>query len=309
MQVNTANLEAMYYSFDARFQAAFGRTAPWSAAIATEVPSTTKANRYPWMDLLPRMREWVGERVVRNLSARAFAIENKAWELTLEVDKEDVEDDNLGLYSQRAEMMGQQARKWPDDVITDLLQAAGSTIGPDGQYYFDTDHPVSLDRPALGTYSNSLALALTAANYGIARSSMGSLLGADQRSLNVTPNVLAVPPALEDTARAILNAEMIAPSAAWAGNAAGIATTNIYRNSAQLLVVPEWNNDPTRWYLFDTTKGVKPFIFQMRKTPEFVSLINLTDPNVFWRKKFVYGVDSRGNAGFSLPFLALTSKP
>lgn len=306
MQINPANLDAMFYGFDARFQGAFQKTAPWASQLATEVPSTTRENRYHWMDMVPRMREWVGERVIRNLTSRVFSITNKPWELTVEVDKDDIEDDNLGVYNGWIDMVGQQARKWPDDVLTDVIQAARTTVCADGQYFFDTDHPVNIDQSGLGTYSNNLTTtALTAANYGAARAAFNSRLGADGKPMMAMADTLVVPPALEDTARAILNSELIAPTAAWAGNVGSIAATNVYRNSAKLLVIPELNNEPTTWYLLDTSKPIKPFIWQLRKAPNFVSLFAPTDPNVFFRKKFIYGVDSRGNAGLTLPHLAL----
>lgn len=309
MLINPANLEAMFYGFDARFQGAFTAAKPWHTKLATVVPSSTKATRYHWMEAVPRLREWVGERHVHNLVARAFVIENKKWELTVEVPKDDVEDDQIGVYTQRVEMMGRSAALWPDDVLTTLIRDGLTTLCADGQLFFDTDHPKNLDSAAAGTYSNKLTTALTAPNYGAARAIMRAYVGADTHSLSVNPTLLVVPPALEDTARAILNSELIAPGAAWAGNAADVAATNIYRNSAELLVIDELNDDPTRWYLFDISKPIKPFVFQMRKAPNFVSMTAPNDPNVFWQDQFVYGVDSRGNAGFTMPFLALTSKP
>lgn len=45
-------------------------------------------------------------------------------------------------------------------------------------------------------------------------------------------------------------------------------------------------------------RPVKPLIYQQRKKAKFVSKTNETDDNVFMSKKFIYGADSRGNAGF-----------
>lgn len=309
MQINPANLDAMFYGFDARFQGAFTAAQPWYTQLASEVPSNTRSTRYHWLDAFPRMREWIGERLVRNIATRVFTIENKSWEMTLELDKEDVEDDQFNTANQRAEMMGRQARKWPDDVLAALIKAGTTTLGPDGQYFYDTDHPKNYDNAGAGTYSNSLSLALTAANFGTARAAMRSFVGADGRALGVTPNLLVVPPQLEDTGKAILQNDWIATSAGIAGMSANVAVNNLYKGTAQLLVVPELDDDPTRWHLFDTSMPIKPFIFQMRKAPEFTSLVNPTDSNVFWQRKFVYGCDARGNAGFTMPFLALTSKP
>ncbi|WP_324622722.1 Mu-like prophage major head subunit gpT family protein [Delftia lacustris] len=53
-----------------------------------------------------------------------------------------------------------------------------------------------------------------------------------------------------------------------------------------------------KWYVLDTTRAIKPLIFQDRKKPNFVAMTAETDPNVFTKAEFVYGVDSRCNVGF-----------
>src|SRR5687768_5562618 len=98
MQLTPASLEAAFYTFDARFASATAQTPTWWQKLATKVPSTSRENRYSWMAELPRFREWIGERYVHNLAARAASIINKDWELTVEVDRNDIEDDQLGMY-------------------------------------------------------------------------------------------------------------------------------------------------------------------------------------------------------------------
>ena len=61
------------------------------------------------------------------------------------------------------------------------------------------------------------------------------------------------------------------------------------------------------WYVMDTTRGIKPLIFQDRKKPNFVAMTAETDPNVFTRGEFVYGVDSRANVGFGFWQMAYAS--
>lgn len=64
----------------------------------------------------------------------------------------------------------------------------------------------------------------------------------------------------------------------------------------------------TPWYVFDTTRSLKPLIWQLRKRPKLTRLDKDDDPNVFERDEFVYGVTSRGNAGFGMWQLAHKSK-
>jgi len=54
------------------------------------------------------------------------------------------------------------------------------------------------------------------------------------------------------------------------------------------------------WYLVCTRQVLKPMIFQKRRPYAFTSLVNLTDPNVFNRNEYVFGVDGRANVGFGL---------
>lgn len=298
MLINQPTLEAINKGFSRRFQDAYTAQKPMYPALATEIPSSAKSEVHGFLDRIPRMKEWLGEREVANLAAREFEIKNKHFELTLEVDRNDIEDDRLGIYNPMLDLMGQQAAMYPDDLILDLVEGGTSASCFDGQYFFDTDHPINIDKPADGVQANRFTnKALSAANYGSVRASMMRLKGADGRPLQVKPTHLVVPPALEETARLILNADFIP-------NASGNATqTNVWKGSAELIVWDRLTSDST-WYLLDLSKGIRPFVFQNRKAPEFAYLTQPTAENVFFRKKFVYGVDARGNAGYALWFLA-----
>ncbi|MFV0664349.1 MULTISPECIES: Mu-like prophage major head subunit gpT family protein [Betaproteobacteria] len=63
----------------------------------------------------------------------------------------------------------------------------------------------------------------------------------------------------------------------------------------------------TVWYLLDTTRALKPLIYQTRKADNFVAMTAETDDNVFRAKQFVYGVDARRNAGYGFWQLAYAS--
>ena len=62
------------------------------------------------------------------------------------------------------------------------------------------------------------------------------------------------------------------------------------------------------WFLLCTKRVIKPLIWQLRQPWEFVSLFNPSDPNVFRNRKFIYGVDGRGNSGLGLWQLAFGSQ-
>ena len=61
--------------------------------------------------------------------------------------------------------------------------------------------------------------------------------------------------------------------------------------------MPELSSD-TAWFLLDTTKAIKPIIFQEREKPTFVSLTDDANSNVFINRTFLYGVETRCNTGY-----------
>lgn len=61
------------------------------------------------------------------------------------------------------------------------------------------------------------------------------------------------------------------------------------------------------WFLLVTTGLIKPLIFQRRQAPQFVALMNVRDPNVFFNKEFLWGVDYRAGFGVTFPQLAFAS--
>lgn len=62
------------------------------------------------------------------------------------------------------------------------------------------------------------------------------------------------------------------------------------------------------WFLFDTTRTVKPFIWQVREKYEFQQLTDPRNPRVFMTDNYLYGVRARVNAGYGLWQLAFASK-
>lgn len=187
--------------------------------VATLVPSNTKTETYAWLGQFPRLREWLGDRQVKNLSEGTYTITNKKYEATIAVKRDDIEDDQYGVYSPLFQEMGFAAATHPDELVFGLLAAGFTSKCFDGQYFFDANHPVGG-----GVVSNSLA---------------------------------------------------------------GAATP---------------------WFLLDTSRALKPLIFQKRRDYKLTSLLNLEDPNVFMRDEFVYGVDARCNVGFGFWQSAIASK-
>lgn len=155
MKVNSASLDALRVGFKKNFQTGLGRAGSQWRRVATRVPSTSKSEKYGWLGKLPKIREWLGDRIVRNLMEHDYEIRNKPFELTIGVDRDDIEDDSLGIYAPLFEEMGQSTEEHPDTMVFPLLKAGFNTLCYDGQNFFDTDHPVLLEDGSAGSVANT----------------------------------------------------------------------------------------------------------------------------------------------------------
>lgn len=142
MDINRANLRTLFTGYQAAFQGAFDGAPRDYAQIALEVPSTTAEETYAWLGQTTGFREWLGDRVIQNLKSHNYTIRNKSFENTVGVPREAIEDDQYGVYTPLMAQIGQDAAEHPAGMVFDLLKNGFATAGYDGQFFFDTDHPV-----------------------------------------------------------------------------------------------------------------------------------------------------------------------
>jgi phage major head subunit gpT-like protein len=218
MIINAESLARVYTAFTAVFNNAFQETETWYERVTMTVPAKTRIMDYKFLLDFPMVREWIGDRQVNALEPKAYQIETKDWEATIEIERNDIEDEQIGLYNPIVAAMAQEAKKHPEKLIAALLKAGATTSCYDGKKFFDANHPVG----------------------------------------------------------------------------SGVASN--YNEGVE-----------TAWYLLDTSRAIKPFIFQLRRGVQLVRMDRADDEHVFMRKKFRYGVDYRGAAAFGLWQLAYCS--
>lgn len=298
MIISHSSLDSLRVGFSGGFEKAYTETPTWWNKVATQVTSKHGIERYGWIAQSLAMRKWVGPRIARNLSEHKYELENDDWETTIEVDRNQIEDDNLEMYhSLFIPQMAVAAKKMPDVMVADLIVA--NPIAFDGKALFANDHPnYNATGSGATTYDNLHALALDATNFNTVWSTMASIIGEDGRPLGVDGALLMVPPQLRKAGLEVVDAVTT-----------GGGDSNVMRGWANLLVVPEFAANPDAWYVADVSKPIKPVFYQLRRAAQFVSRDSPTDPKVFDRKKFTYGADARGAAGVTLPFLIAKSDP
>ncbi|GHB24398.1 Mu-like prophage major head subunit gpT family protein [Salinicola rhizosphaerae] len=143
MDLTSANMQALFRAYNTNFQQGFsslGDNGSTFEQFATIVPSSTGTELYPWLRALPRMREWLGDRVIHSLEGAQFAIRNRKFELTEGVSRDSIEDDTYGLYGPMMQEMGRSSREHPNELVVETLTA--NPLCYDGQQLFDSDHPV-----------------------------------------------------------------------------------------------------------------------------------------------------------------------
>jgi len=297
MLVNKSTLSNVFISLKTTFNNAFTATETVWSKIAMKIPSTTSSNDYAWLSKFPRMRQWIGDKNIKSLEAFKYNIPNKDFEATIEVDRNDIEDDLLGIYAPQAQSAGESSKQLPDEIVMDLVNGAFTNLCFDGQFFIDTDHVVQG-----ASVSNKLTAALSAASqaaalasYGTARTMMRKFKDDEGRPLNCVGTVLLVGPALEYVALALMNNERLDDGKA-----------NPFRGTAEVVVDGRITSD-TAWFLLDTSKSIKPFVYQERKAPVFVSQTDPEADDVFNRKKFKFGAEARAAGGYGFWQLAVGS--
>lgn len=305
--------QAATVNFNTLFQQALLSVKPMWEKVAMKISSDTREEDFVWLDRLPQMREWLGPRQVNSLSARMQTLVNRKYEDTLSLKRTDLEDDKIGVYGPRVQMLAEQAGLLPDKLVADALTGGTSAVVYDNQNYFDASHPVNPDDPSVTGPAGSATQANLLTGHGLnsdnladAIQQMSAWVGSDGQPLEIVPNLMVVPPQLRFTARRLLQMETIGQDVLLSGPAHGAAgVSNVLQGSLDLMVWPRLGADATSWYVLCTTGAIKPLIFQERIPPEFAYLTKPDDYNVFMNDEFLYGTRSRGVAGYGPWFLAL----
>lgn len=279
-------------------------------SIAMQIPSSSRSTLFAWLANQANVREWVGPRQHKGMSTRTWEVIARKFELSFEFSRDQIDDDLSGLVGQAIMAAGSQAQAWIDhenQLIATVLEAGISSLCFDGQFFFDTDHPIDLDGVTSGTFDNDLALALTFANFSTALDTIRGYKRANgMPAISSGGYTLLVPNALALAAHQILNSTTITPGTAFGLAGTGGPSPNPFIGAATLEVNP-YLTDTTRWYLL--SKGaMKPLMFLMRRPLEVESQ-GPGSPIYYEEEKIRFGGSARYEASYTLPQLGLTSKP
>ncbi len=297
MLVNRNNLNLIFKNLEARFNRALADTSDlfWMK-VAMRMPSAGAETVHQWLSRFPEMREWIGERTIKALQGFQYTVRNKDFESTIEVDRNDIEDDNLGIYGSQAAMAGESAARLPDQLVADLLNNGFTSKCFDGKAFFASGHPHAGVKAGWSNKSTKAldisTLAKAKASYGAARIAMMKAKDENGRPIGIKPTHLVVPPDLEDEGRALVTVDRLEDG-----------KPNIYKGSADVVSTARLTSS-TAWFLFDLSRSVKPLIYQERLAPTVEQLSDPQSERVFMQRKFLFGARARGAGGYGFPQFA-----
>jgi phage major head subunit gpT-like protein len=122
--------------------------------VAMLVPSSTASNTYDWLGDFPNLREWVGDRVIKDMKENAYQISNRLFEGTVGIPRTSIEDDQIQSLKPLIRHMAESAKRHPDIMIAELIKNGHTAACYDGQYFFDTDHPVAANTDGTGAVTS-----------------------------------------------------------------------------------------------------------------------------------------------------------
>lgn len=251
------------------------------ANVAMVVPSTKDSEDYAWLGNVPAVREWLGERKLKGLTEARFELVNKKYETSLEVAREALEDDQYGWIPMRIREMVEAHARHTEKSVFELLAAGFTGLDYKGDTFFSDSH-------TWGDNKGTTALGLTALEAAIVQ--MAEFVDDQGEPLGIVPDTLVVPPALQFTARQLVQSAQIP----------GVANNDINPVQGMLdVVVSPYLTDATDWFLLKAKGGIRPLILQKRTDVEFQALTD--DNDAFMRDSFKYGTRERKAVGYGLP--------
>jgi len=279
MPIDAELLKTISTGFEATFQETYNSTSMELEELATLVPSDDLQETYPFLGNLPNMRKWVGARQHQELTSHKFTIVNDSYEATVPVPAKYIKYDKAKLFASQIKTMAQNAKKFPNQLIADLINSGKTNLCYDGKPFFATDHEMGS-----ATYSNVSTLALNATNLGAAFDFMSAIENESGEAMGIQPNLLLVGPKNRANAKKLVGLDQNG--------------TNENFELVDYKVTPALKG--FEWCLLDTTKAVKPFILQIAEDASFEEDTGL----LFSEDKMVYGTKAFWNAGYALWQLA-----
>jgi len=300
---DAAKIEAAYIGFGTMLHNRLKRPDATWRQLATVIDSEELLHRELWLDNIPKMRLWEGDKVLSALRAESLPIVTRPHEASLMIPKGDILNDRFGIYKGRINDLG-DAYDWHlMEMVVAMLCAgiSGTALGTtyDGQNLIDTDH-TALGNGTGAQQSNKITGAFSATVFQNAWNAFLGFVdenGTPYNTMNGRTMYLVHGPANRTAVRTVLQQQWI-PS----------LQQNMDMGMAKPYLVP-WIRPATynvlgaqitltgnEWFLMP--EGSSAVILQRKRMPEFLAVEE--GEFTFRTGKYLYGIESEDGAAYGL---------
>lgn len=259
-----------------------------------ETTSTSGSEKYGWLGSVPQLSPWEDSRKLSGLLDFDYSISNVHYEATLQVDRDDIEDDQYGNVKTRIQDLARRAKTHPRKLFFDLIKTGEVALAFDGQPFFSATHVYEVGGSTQSNLQSTAIVAAAtpslvefAASFEAVVASMRSVTDEHDEPYNEGDLKLEIiaSPSMEGVIRKALSADLIDN------------TTNTIKGAATFTISSRLSG--SSWYIADNSGTLKSVVKQTRQEVRFDALENLSDAG-FMSKQFKYGVDYRVGFGFGL---------
>ncbi len=286
MVIDTVALEkGLRVEFNRNYSAMLSGGGPEQAimSLATTVPSGAASEKYGWLGDVPVVKEWIGEKTAESIEDYDYTILNKDWYNAVEIDRNELDDDQMGIILPRIQMLAQSLAWYKTEMIENLVVNGITNLAYDGAAFF-ANRTAPNDNLLAGTGPSQAQIK---ADINTARIAMMRFTSDQGRVMRLRGNVIVCPPEMEGDFLEVVTSQT--PPTATNNGVANPVRTWI----DQVISLPALT-DVNDWYMFATQYPLKPFIFQDRRPVSTV----LDDTQVKSNRKLIYSGEMRGNAGY-----------
>lgn len=312
--INSASVSELFTLMSAKYKDALAQQPePWARRVSGWSNTGVLRQKFP-IDLtaFAGFREWVGPRHHKDSDQKAFYIDSKPWERTIDVPLDVALSGQFAPYINKVPNLVRAANVHPNVLLAALLAGGKTATCWDGQYFFDTDHPVDFrGSNASATYSNlKTAMPFTSDNFAAARKLFREMKAPDGKtSLGLRLTHVLGGTDMEEVFDALFRKAYIARVDE---SSTGVASeTNIYYQGAQSIIAPELdaNGEPGVWYGLALEAGVMPFETQMRGDAPEIRIFGDGTESAVETNNVSFNAKLFGNSGYAIPHCIIRFEP
>lgn len=263
------------------------------APMVMNTQSSSNKEKYGWLGNVASLVEWRDSRKLKGIRDYDYTLANKHYESTLQVDRDDIEDDLYGGIQVRIQDLARKALIHPRQLFFEKVVAGEVELCFDGQPFYSLTHKYFADDAAqsnlhtgtkAGTYPTASEIS---SDFEQVRAKMREFKDDTGEPFNEGElDLMIVAGAnLEGVLDKVFGADLLENS------------TNTLKGAAKYMVSSRLSGSD--WYVFENSGALKAMIKQDRQAARFDAL-EATSENGFMHKTYKYGIDYRVGFGYGL---------